>query len=310
MVNTALDTRSPIGPYAFAAGWRAGESGLRVAVIGSGVCGVAAAKTLKRLGHEVTITERGGKPGGVWAVAYAGAARCRATASSTPTATFPGRRRPARSPPPLRSAPMSKRQSRISASMSAMGMKSPISHRHRRAGGWGSIRRHPGHRRCRSRGRGRRSLHAREGSIALEGRERFKGRILTEHEMADPAMLDGKRVAIVGMGKTAVDMASFALGHARQIHHIFREARWMLPRHLIGQDTTRLAAERMSSYFNKSWVYPHRLQRLTQRYNPSASAINDAIATGIITSHARLPRPPPRRRGEGSISPRSIRAIR
>ena len=41
---------------------------MRVAVIGCGVCGIATAKTLKRLGHDVTIYERSGKPGGVWAV--------------------------------------------------------------------------------------------------------------------------------------------------------------------------------------------------------------------------------------------------
>jgi cation diffusion facilitator CzcD-associated flavoprotein CzcO len=47
---------------------------MRVAVIGCGVCGIAAAKTLKRLGHDVTLYERSSRPGGVWAVAYAGAA--------------------------------------------------------------------------------------------------------------------------------------------------------------------------------------------------------------------------------------------
>src|SRR3954464_5366432 len=45
---------------------------MHIAVIGSGVSGIASAKTLSRLGHTVTLYERAGSIGGVWAVAYPG----------------------------------------------------------------------------------------------------------------------------------------------------------------------------------------------------------------------------------------------
>ena len=57
----------------------------------------------------------------------------------------------------------------------------------------------------------------------------------------------------------------------------------MMPRKMMGgQYTSRLATERMSNYFARSWVYPHRLQRLTQRYNPRASDINASVTDGMV----------------------------
>ena len=45
---------------------------MRIAIVGSGVSGIAAAKTLGRLGHDVTLFEKSDQVGGVWAVAYPG----------------------------------------------------------------------------------------------------------------------------------------------------------------------------------------------------------------------------------------------
>ena len=45
---------------------------MRIAVIGAGVSGIAAAKTLGRFGHQVVIFERSTSPCGVWASTYPG----------------------------------------------------------------------------------------------------------------------------------------------------------------------------------------------------------------------------------------------
>lgn len=42
-----------------------GEKGKRVAIIGSGPAGLAAAKKLREVGHDITIFEKGSKPGGL-----------------------------------------------------------------------------------------------------------------------------------------------------------------------------------------------------------------------------------------------------
>src|SRR5882724_7730305 len=43
---------------------------MRIAIVGSGISGVAAGKTLKRFGHTVVLFERSAEVGGVWAQAY------------------------------------------------------------------------------------------------------------------------------------------------------------------------------------------------------------------------------------------------
>ena len=43
---------------------------MRIAVIGGGIAGIAAGRTLARFGHQTTVYERSASPGGVWTVAY------------------------------------------------------------------------------------------------------------------------------------------------------------------------------------------------------------------------------------------------
>ena len=48
------------------------KKGSRIAVIGAGISGIAAATILKKNGFEAIIFEKYEKPGGVWATAYPG----------------------------------------------------------------------------------------------------------------------------------------------------------------------------------------------------------------------------------------------
>ena len=43
---------------------------MRIAVIGAGISGIAAAKTLMKFGHQPVLFERSAEIGGVWALAY------------------------------------------------------------------------------------------------------------------------------------------------------------------------------------------------------------------------------------------------
>ena len=64
------------------------------------------------------------------------------------------------------------------------------------------------------------------------------GRVVTERDvLRDPEQLfRGRRVAVVGFGKAALDMTMLALNNGAQgpVHHIFRTPRWMLARKLFG----------------------------------------------------------------------------
>ncbi len=255
---------------------------MRVAVIGAGVCGIAAAKTLKRLGHEVTIYERAATPGGVWAVAYAGV-ELQNHRELYAFTDFPW---------PFDAGPFpaaAEIRRYVAAAIAHYGLDVRYGHEVTdlapTAAGW------------------RLCIHTSGGpivadadavvvaaghythekaAIELEGRARFTGQVLTEHDVSGPEMVDGQRIAVVGFGKSAVDMASFAVGHATQIHHIFRQARWMMPRKMMGQYSSRLATGRLSNFFGRSWVYPHGAQQLTQRYNPRAADINAHAVDGMV----------------------------
>lgn len=255
---------------------------MKIAVIGAGVCGVAAAKTLRQLGHEVAIYERQAQPGGVWALAYAGVA-LQNHRELYAFSDFPW--------PFEASAFPSAAEVRRYLEAAIAHYRLDIRYGHELTdlaptdNGWRLGLNTPtrpiavdadavviaaGH-----------YTHE-KATLSLEGRERFGGEVLTEHEVTGPEMLAGKRVAIIGLGKSAIDMASFAVGHAREIHHIFRTARWMLPRKMMGQYSSRLATERMSGFFARSWVYPHKLQQQTQQHNPRSAEFNSRIVDAMV----------------------------
>jgi dimethylaniline monooxygenase (N-oxide forming) len=68
----------------------------------------------------------------------------------------------------------------------------------------------------------------------IDGRERFRGEVLHVSQVKTRAPLAGKRVAVVGYGKSATDAALEAAAVASEVHLIFREAHWPVPRDLAG----------------------------------------------------------------------------
>jgi cation diffusion facilitator CzcD-associated flavoprotein CzcO len=68
----------------------------------------------------------------------------------------------------------------------------------------------------------------------IPGQEDFQGEILHISQVKTRAPLDGKRVAVVGYGKSATDAALEAASVAQEVHLIFREAHWPVPRRLAG----------------------------------------------------------------------------
>lgn len=68
----------------------------------------------------------------------------------------------------------------------------------------------------------------------IEGQERFEGSLIHSSEMVDREMLRGKRVVVVGAGKSALDCASVAAREADSSTLLFRKPHWMLPRYFPG----------------------------------------------------------------------------
>ena len=87
------------------------------------------------------------------------------------------------------------------------------------------------------------------------GREKFTGNVLTEIDVDDLNVFDNKKVAVVGFGKSAVDMAVFAREEGATVSHVFRTARWLLPFRIFGIHYSLLLFNRASTSMMSSWAH-------------------------------------------------------
>lgn len=68
----------------------------------------------------------------------------------------------------------------------------------------------------------------------IDGIERFEGAVMHSSAASDPDLFAGKRVVVVGAGKSALDCAAWAAEHAADCTLVFRQPHWMMPRYLPG----------------------------------------------------------------------------
>jgi dimethylaniline monooxygenase (N-oxide forming) len=254
---------------------------MKIAVIGSGVSGIAAAKTLGKLGHQVTIFDRSSRIGGVWAEAYPGV-HLQVLSELYCFTDFPWPFKHADYP----SAAEVMRY--IEAVVAHFKLDIRLEHEivklHETIDGWSIEMRAP---------EAVKTVHVdavivatgnytgEKSDIATDGRERFAGEVVTQHEIGDFSRLAGKRVIVVGAGKSGIDMVTFALEHASEVHHVFREARWMIPAELFGMATSRFSTRRITNAYNPSWVHPDPWLRWVLKAHPYATHI-DAALTGFL----------------------------
>jgi len=69
----------------------------------------------------------------------------------------------------------------------------------------------------------------------LEGQDEFKGEVLHSHYYRTPGPFEDMRVAVVGFGDSAVDIACEVGPQAKELHLITRRGGWVLPRFLFGR---------------------------------------------------------------------------
>jgi hypothetical protein len=66
------------------------------------------------------------------------------------------------------------------------------------------------------------------------GRDTFQGSVLHSSDLKTRTPLEGRRVAVIGFGKSATDVAAEAEAVANRIHLVFRDVHWPVPRKLAG----------------------------------------------------------------------------
>jgi dimethylaniline monooxygenase (N-oxide forming) len=255
---------------------------MRIVIIGAGVSGLVAARVLMRFGYEVVVLERSNAIGGVWARTYPDV-RLQNMAKHYRFSDFPWPFTPDLHP----TADQVRRY--LQAAVDHFRIDVRLQHQvvalHEQPDGWQVEQSTPD---------GTRTEHFDFAIIAaghftqdrpelpLPGRERFTGTVLHEGDIDSFEKLSGKRVAVVGFGKTALDLATFAAEHGAQVHHVFREPRWVLPKYVFGVHLEELIMARISSVMVPAWVHPNRVeQALHEHLKPVVSGFWEMI-TGII----------------------------
>ena len=225
----------------------------RVAIVGSGISGLAHADVLTRCGFQCVLFERAPRVGGVWAHSYAGVG-LQNTSYGYFISSFPWPFTPDLHP--TGDQILLYLDAFVDARRFDVRLRNEVLSARERDGGWDVTVRITGGGGCEleertewfdhlvvSIGQYTESKHRPE----LPGEENFAGRIVVERDIQDLSEFDGARGVVVGFGKGALDMLSFAAKRAAEVHHVFRMPRWPLPRYILGVHYTQLLFNRFGS---------------------------------------------------------------
>lgn len=233
----------------------------RIAIIGAGISGIAAANILQKNGHSVVVYEKSDKIGGVWAVAYP-EVRLQNTWHQYGLADFPWSFTPDLHP----TAAQILRY--LDEAVQALNINVCTSHEviamSERPDGWDIQVHHAGNTETVSY-----DYVVLASGQYTEGKylpkfpeqESYQGKIITERDVKDLEIFRGKQVIVVGFGKSALDMAVLAVSHGAVVQHVFRTARWTIPRKLMGLHFAKILFSRFGSVMMTSWAQPTAWER-------------------------------------------------
>ncbi|MHC5822506.1 MAG: flavin-containing monooxygenase, partial [Nostoc sp.] len=97
---------------------------------------------------------------------------------------------------------------------------------------------------------------------SLPGREEFAasgGRVLHSTEFKDTSIIQGKRVVVVGFGKSACDIATVAANTAKESTLVFRQPLWKIPRFFLGLVNLKYI---LLTRFSEAWFPWRQMGRL------------------------------------------------
>ncbi|KAL7271030.1 hypothetical protein RUND412_006245 [Rhizina undulata] len=144
--------------------------------------------------------------------------------------------------------------------------------------------------------------HSRPNIPAWEGVEKFSGKFIHSHYYRDVTEYIGKKVAVVGMGNSGVDISSELSTVTKKTHLISRTGAWVFPRFMFGEPYenlfTRFAIQVLPRTIGQ-WISerlvvlsngqsPPELKpkhRITQAHPTTRSDIIERVRMGTITPH-------------------------
>ncbi len=101
------------------------------------------------------------------------------------------------------------------------------------------------------------------------GKNKFKGDILHSSQYRTPASVIGKKVAVAGFGKSALDVAGDAAKFAKQVTLVFRKAHWPIPMDVLEfLDVRRIYLTRLACALLPLYQRPQTWVKALHRYLP------------------------------------------
>jgi len=98
----------------------------------------------------------------------------------------------------------------------------------------------------------------------IEGRDKFEGEIIHSSQFTYKEMIRGKRVTVVGGGKSAMDCATVAGKYAASSTLIFRRPHWMIPRYFGNKRVDYILFNRFSEQIFPVYHNASKSRRLIQ----------------------------------------------
>lgn len=234
---------------------------MRIAIIGTGVSGIAAASILKRFGHDVTLFEKSSQLGGVWAVSYPGVA-LQNIHSHYMFSEFPWPNKPDYHPTGAQIMEYVKQT--VEYLQLDVRLSHPVIKLDESEQGWNVTYQHQAEQITEvfdyvvlAIGQ----YTEWKNAPAFPGQDEFSGTIITERDVKNLDIFNDKTTAVVGFGKSAVDMASAAVSRSKQVHHVFRTPRWLIPFYILGLHYSHVMFCRMGTFIMKSWAHPSKVER-------------------------------------------------
>lgn len=261
---------------------------MRIAIIGGGVSGLVSANTLKKNGHETTIFEKSSDFGGVWTTGYPGV-RLQNTSHHYHISDIPWP-----FPPDLH--PTSGQIKRyLDRAVEQLQLDLRTQHTvlelEEEENGW--LLRYEN----------KDGIHQEyfdfvvvsigqytEGKHrpVFPGQDQFKGEIITERDVNNLDVFNRKRIVVVGFGKSAVDMATFAVQRASQVYHIFRTPRWLIPFNIFGIHYTRFLFCRFGSILMPCWAHPTQAEQFIHKRMSSMVSFIWNMASRLFVFQCKL----------------------
>src|SRR5215213_4983501 len=235
---------------------------MKIAVIGGGVSGIATAQILKKNGFTPVVFERSAKPGGVWATAYPDV-HLQNLYNHYHLSDFPWPFKPDFHPSGKQI--LDYLGQAIEKLQLDVRLQHEVTKLTENTNGWlvtcGNGVEEQFDYVIISNGQ----YTQRKVRPSFENESCFKGRIMTELEVKDLSVFNNKRVAVIGFGKSALDMATFTTDNAAAVHHVFRTPRWLLPERILGMHFTRALFNRFGTVMMRSWVQPSAMESFLHR---------------------------------------------